>query len=112
MNRVQFFYLKVLEAGIVKAIFATGLILEGSLIGIMGVRFDKVKTMDISIIIMVLTLIIFGYSIWLLCIYCDEFAYRLLRTIGFQQLFMHLSRQKLNPIYLEECLALSAVFRN
>lgn len=52
----------VIEAGIVEAIFATGLVLGGAFLGILGDCFDKVKTMASSIILMGITLVISGLT--------------------------------------------------
>ncbi|WP_404457149.1 MFS transporter [Oceanobacillus kapialis] len=50
----------VVEAGIVEIVFAVGLIVGGSLIGVLGDRFDKVKTMAAGIMLMGVALFISG----------------------------------------------------
>lgn len=50
----------VVEAGIVEIVFAIGLILGGSLIGVLGDRFDKIKTMAAGMLLMGATLFISG----------------------------------------------------
>lgn len=50
----------VVEAGIVEMVFAVGLIVGGSLLGILGDRFDKTKTMATGMILMGIALVISG----------------------------------------------------
>ncbi|WP_068672124.1 MFS transporter [Oceanobacillus sp. Castelsardo] len=50
----------VVEAGIVEVIFATGLIVGGALLGVLGDRFDKIKTMTAGILLMGVALFISG----------------------------------------------------
>ncbi|MEV9639698.1 MFS transporter [Mammaliicoccus sciuri] len=50
----------VIEAGVVEVVFAVGLIAGGSLLGILGDRFDKVKTMAAGMILMGIALAISG----------------------------------------------------
>lgn len=50
----------VVEAGIVEIVFAVGLILGGSLLGVLGDRFDKVKTMAAGMMLMGTSLFLSG----------------------------------------------------
>jgi MFS transporter, DHA3 family, macrolide efflux protein len=50
----------VVEAGMIEIVFAVGLILGGSLIGIIGDRFEKVKLMVAGMMLMGIALIISG----------------------------------------------------
>jgi len=50
----------VVEAGIVEIVFAIGLIVGASLLGVLGDRFDKVKTMAAGMILMGISLFISG----------------------------------------------------
>lgn len=50
----------VVEAGVVEVVFAVGLIAGGSLLGILGDRFDKVKTMAAGMVLMGIALVISG----------------------------------------------------
>ncbi|BAQ09547.1 permeases of the major facilitator superfamily [Bacillus sp. OxB-1] len=50
----------VVEAGVVEVVFAVGLIAGGSLLGILGDRFDKVKTMAAGMMLMGIALVISG----------------------------------------------------
>lgn len=50
----------VVEAGIVEVMFAIGLILGSSLLGVLGDRFDKIKTMAAGMLLMGIALFISG----------------------------------------------------
>ncbi|HCC3219443.1 MFS transporter [Cytobacillus gottheilii] len=50
----------VVEAGIVEVIFAIGLIVGGALLGLLGDRFDKIKTMAVGMLLMGIALFISG----------------------------------------------------
>ncbi|MEK3936332.1 MFS transporter [Sporosarcina sp. FSL W7-1349] len=50
----------VVEAGVVEVVFAVGLIVGGSLLGVLGDRFDKVKTMAAGMMLMGIALSISG----------------------------------------------------
>ncbi len=50
----------VVEAGIVEIVFAIGLILGGSILGVIGDRFDKIKTMATGMLLMGVALFISG----------------------------------------------------
>src|SRR5699024_2113187 len=50
----------VVEAGIVEVIFAIGLIVGGSLLGVLGDRFDKIKTMAAGMLMIGIALFISG----------------------------------------------------
>ncbi|WP_147535757.1 MFS transporter [Bacillus marasmi] len=51
----------VVEAGIVEMVFAIGLIAGGSLLGVIGERFEKVKTMAVGMLLMGIALFITGW---------------------------------------------------
>lgn len=50
----------VVEAGIVEIVFAIGLIVGGSILGVLGDRFDKIKTMAAGMMLMGIALFISG----------------------------------------------------
>lgn len=50
----------VVEAGIVEVAFAIGLIVGGALLGMLGDRFDKIKTMTVGMVLMGSALLISG----------------------------------------------------
>lgn len=56
----NYFERGVVEAGIVEVIFAIGLIVGGSLLGVLGDRFDKIKTMAAGMLLMGIALFISG----------------------------------------------------
>jgi MFS transporter, DHA3 family, macrolide efflux protein len=51
----------VVEAGIVEVVFAIGLIVGGSIVGVLGDRFEKINTMAAGIMLMGVALFISGF---------------------------------------------------
>jgi DHA3 family macrolide efflux protein-like MFS transporter len=51
----------VIEAGMIEIVFALGLVVGGALLGVLGDRFDKVKTMAAGMLLMGIALFISGW---------------------------------------------------